>query len=70
MFNGRRMKYRGNRAPHFLDFLGRPRAARWIGFEGYKDTGRKLNGLLIYKGQWIFVIEAILLLKLTGFRYS
>ena len=32
----------------------------WIWFEGYKDTGRKLNGWLINKGQWIFVREALL----------
>ena len=47
-----------------------PRADRWIGFEGYKDTGRKLNGWLIDMVQWIVVREDLLLFKLTGFRYS
>ena len=41
--------------------------ARWTEFEGYKDTRRKLNGWLIDKGQWIFVREALLRLKFTGF---
>ena len=53
-----------------LDFRRRPRAAIWIGFERYKDTGRKMNGWLIDKGQWIVVREDLLLLKSTGFRYS
>ena len=42
----------------------------WIGFEVYKDTGIKLNGWLIDKGQWIVVREALLLIKSNGFRYS
>ena len=41
----------------------------WIGFEGYKETGRKLNGWLIYKGQWIAVREDLLILKSTDFVY-
>ena len=45
-----------------------PRAARWTEFEVYKDTGRKLNGWLIDKVKWIFVREALLHLKSTGFR--
>ena len=53
-----------------LDFLNRPRVARWIGIEVYKDTGRKLNGMLIDKGPCIVVIEALLLINSTGFRYS
>ena len=56
--------------PPSLECLGRPRAARWIGFEGYRDTGRKMNGWLIDNGQWIVVREASLLLKSTGFKYS
>ena len=39
-------------------------------FEGYKDTVRKLNGWLIDKGQWIVMMEALILFKLTGLRYS
>ena len=39
----------------------------WIVVEGYKDTGRNLNGWSIDKGQCIVVGEALLLLKLTGF---
>ena len=58
MFNTRSPKSRGNRAPPSLDCLRMPIAARWIGFEGYKDTGVKLNGWLIDKGKWIVVIEA------------
>ena len=46
----------------------RPRAAMWIGFARYRDTGRKLNGWLIDKGQWIVVREALLHLNSTGFR--
>ena len=53
-----------------MDCLRRPRAARWIGFEEYKDTVRKLNGWLIDKGKWIVVGGALLPIKLTGFRYS
>ena len=53
-----------------LGFLRRPRAARWILLEGYNDTGRKMNDWLVHKGQWVFVREDLLLLKLTGFRYS
>ena len=56
--------------PPSLDFLRRPRAARWVGFEGYNETERKLNVWLIDKGQWIVVREALLLLKSTGFIYS
>ena len=67
MFNPRRPKYRGNRALYLLDFLRSTRAARWIGFERYKDTGIKLNGLEIDKDQWIFVREALLHLNSTGF---
>ena len=66
-FNPRRYESRDNRAPPSLDFLRRPRAARWIEFEGYKDTGRKINGWLIDKDQWIVVREALLNIKLTGF---
>ena len=40
----------------------------WIGFEVYKDTGIKLNGWLIDKGQWIVVRGDLFLLKLTGFN--
>ena len=47
-----------------------PRSDRWIGIEGYKDTGRKLNIRLIYKGQCIVVIEDLILLNYNGFRYS
>ena len=50
-----------------MDCLRRPRAAKWIGFEGYKDTGIKLNGWLIDKGQLIVVREDLLHLKSTGF---
>ena len=55
-FNPRRYESHGNRAPPSLDFLRRPILARWIEFEGYKDTGRKINGWLIDKGQWIIMI--------------
>ena len=39
----------------------------WIGFEGYKDTERKLNGWVIHKGKLIFFKEDLLHLNLTGF---
>ena len=39
----------------------------WTEFEGYKDTGRKMNGGLIDKGQWIVLREALLHLKSTVF---
>ena len=42
----------------------------WIGFEGYKDTGKKMTGWLINKGQWVFVIDYLLIINLTGFRFS
>ena len=41
------------------------RATRWNEFEGYKDTGRKLNGGLIDKGHWIVAREALFHIKLT-----
>ena len=50
-----------------LDCIRRPIATRWIGIEGYKDTGRKLNGRLIDKGQWVVVREALLFINSTGF---
>ena len=54
--------------PPSLDLLSRPRAARWFQFEVYKDTGRKLNFSFIdKKGQWIFLREDLLDLKLAGF---
>ena len=68
MFNLICPKPRGNQAPPSLDCLRRPRAARWIEFEGYNDTGTKLNGWLIDKGQWIIVRENLLNLNSTGFR--
>ena len=46
----------------------KPRAARWIRFEGYKDIGRKLNGWSIYKVQWIVVRENLLHIKPASFR--
>ena len=57
MFNPRHSESRVNLAPPTLDCLRRPRAARWIEFEKYKDTGINLNGWLIDKGQWIVVRE-------------
>ena len=42
----------------------------WVGFEGYKDTGIKLNGWFIYKDHLIVFREALLHLNLTVFRYS
>ena len=48
----------------------RPREARWIEFEGYKDTVIKLNGWFIDKGEWIVVREALLHHNSTGFRNS
>ena len=39
----------------------------WTEFEGYKGTGRKLNGWLINKGQRIFAREDLIHLKSTGF---
>ena len=68
MFNPRRRKYRGNQAPPSLDFLRKLILSRWIEFEGYNDTGTKLNGWLIDKGQWIIVRENLLNLNSTGFR--
>ena len=41
--------------------------ARWIGFERYKDTGRRMNGWVIDKSQWIVVRETLLHLNVTGF---
>ena len=54
--------------PPSLDCLRRPRLSRLVGFEGYKDTGIKLNGWYIDKVQWIVVIEALLHIKPAGFR--
>ena len=62
-FNPRRSDSRVNRAPPLLDCLRRPRAARWIEFEGYKDAGRKLDGWSIDKVPWIVVREDLLHLK-------
>ena len=53
-----------------LYFLSRSRAARWVGFEGYNDTGRKLNGWFIGKSQWTVIIEALPLLNSDYFIYS
>ena len=53
--------------PPLLDCLRRSREARWIGFEGYKDTGRKINCCLIGKCQWVVVRGALLHIILTGF---
>ena len=53
--------------PPLLDCLRSSRAAKWIGFERYKDTGRKMNGGLIDKGQWIVVRGDLPHLKSTGF---
>ena len=39
----------------------------WTEFEGYKEKGRKLNGGLIDRGQWIVVGEVLLHIKLTDF---
>ena len=46
------------------------RADMWIGFEGYKDTGRKLNFWLIDKGQWVVVREALRLDSDTLRKYT
>ena len=62
-FNPRRYETCKNQAPPLLGFIRMPGAARWVAFEGYTDTGRKLKGWLIDKGQWIVVREASLLLK-------
>ena len=69
-FNWRRPKSCRNQAQPLLDFLRRTRAAGWIGFDGYKDTWRKLKIWFIDKGKWIVVREALLHLNSTGFRYS
>ena len=50
-FNPRRSESHGNQAQPLLDCLRRTMADRWIEFEGYKDTGRKLNVWLIDKVQ-------------------
>ena len=54
--------------PPLLDFLMRPIVARWIGFELYNDTERKLKNCSMDKGQCIVLIEALLHLKPFGFR--
>ena len=53
-----------------FDCLSRTREARWIGFDGYKYTGIKLNFWFIDKVQWIVLVETLLLLNSTVFRYS
>ena len=53
-----------------LYFLGRPRAARWIVFDGYKYTEIKRKVWSIVMVQWIVVREDLIILKYTGFRYS
>ena len=68
MFNSKRPKSCGNRVLLFFNFLRSPRATRWIGFEGYEYTGRKLNGWLIDKVWWIVVVEALLRLNSAGFN--
>ena len=51
-----------------LDLLSRSRAARWVGFEGYNYTGRKLNGWFIGKSQWTVIIEALIHINSIGLR--